>query len=140
MIDFGFYSSPPRDITAHVEDLKSLLPPCLIRFPNLKALNFGEAPGHLTRLEKGLYYDALVSILQYIPLPNLTELEVKSGITQDFARFFPTQPDPLRISMGKVMERLRHLGIFTLSYPDVRDPRTRYASKQYLYVPPVPDG
>jgi len=123
VIDFGFYTTLPRDITAYVEDLKSLLPPCLIRFPNLKALNFGEAPGYLTRLEKGLYYDALVSILQYIPLPNLTELEVKSGITQDFARFFPTQPDPLRISMGKVMERLRHLGIFTLSYPDVRDPR-----------------
>lgn len=69
--------------------------------------------------------DTVASVLRYVPLPNLTELEIKFPITHDFGRFFPTNPSFLQIPTRDIVQRLRHLGLYVCANTDQHDQRHR---------------
>jgi hypothetical protein len=67
--------------------------------------------------------DTVTSVLRYVPLPNLKELEINFPITHDFGRFFPNYPSSLQIPIRDIVHRLRHLGLYVCAYTDQRDQR-----------------
>lgn len=95
----------------------------LVKFSNLAALEFEEPPSSLPQVQRIVYMDTVASVLRYVPLPSLTELEVKFPITHDFGRFFPNHPSSLQIPIGDIMKRLRHLGLYVCAYTNQRDQR-----------------
>jgi hypothetical protein len=76
--------------------------------------------------------DTVASTLRYVPLPNLTELEVRFPITHDFGRFFPNQTSSLQIPIRNITQRLRHLGLHVGAYADALD-------QTYRRSPVVPE-
>lgn len=125
-IDFGFCDSAGKTTNAlYIEDLVGILSSCLVRFPNLRALEFHEPPSSLSQDQRRAYMDTVVSTLRYVPLPKLTELEVSFPITHDFGRFFPNQTSCLQIPIRDITQRLRHLGLYVCAYTDSLDQRHR---------------
>jgi len=49
--------------------------------------------------------------LCYMPLPNLTELEIQLPMTNDFAPFFAENTSTLRIPIEQIFNRLHYLGL-----------------------------
>lgn len=66
--------------------------------------------------------DTVISILRYLPLPNLSELEVTFPITHDFGRFFPNKTNSLQIPIGDILQHLRHLGLHVRAYTGFSGP------------------
>lgn len=125
-LDFGFdkFSSTTKTADlSYIEDLSGCLSSLLVRFPNLAALEFNEPPSSVPQVQRKLYMDTVASVLRYVPLPNLTELEIKFPITHDFGRFFPTNPSFLQIPTRDIVQRLRHLGLYVCAYTDQHDQR-----------------
>ncbi|KAJ5950122.1 hypothetical protein N7454_001706 [Penicillium verhagenii] len=126
-LDFGFarnYASTDRPVDSlYIKDLAEFYSPLLVKFTNLKALVFTEPPSLSPRDMRNLYMDTVISILHYVPLPSLTELEVHFPITYDFGRFFPSRLNSLQIPIKDVMQRLRHLSLRVEAFTDVVDQR-----------------
>ncbi|KAJ5657673.1 uncharacterized protein N7484_001322, partial [Penicillium longicatenatum] len=92
--------------------LAGLLSSCLRQLPNLKALNFSGPP--LTSLlhdEMKASIDPILMVLCYVPLPNLTELEIMLPMTNNFAPLFAEKISTLRIPIEQTLSRLHHLGL-----------------------------
>ncbi|RAK74459.1 uncharacterized protein BO72DRAFT_450703 [Aspergillus fijiensis CBS 313.89] len=103
-----------------LEDLAGVLPSCLCRLPKLKALDFQGVPGSLPEATTRDFVNTVISSLRYVPLPNLTELDIAFPITHDFAQFFPHKTlssSALRISTEHVLQRLHHLGLRITASP-----------------------
>lgn len=116
-IDIGFrddssYSLSNAANALYIEDLFRCLSSCLVKFPNLAALEFHEPPSGLSQVKRRSYMEAVVSTLRYVPLLNLTELEVKFPITYDFGQFFPNQTSSVQIPVQDIIRSLRHLGVY----------------------------
>ncbi|KAI9643784.1 hypothetical protein NHQ30_007134 [Ciborinia camelliae] len=99
-----------RNATMHlfVEDFAGLLPCCLPKFPNLNALDFHKIPSSLIQGNIKSLINTFVMGLRYVPLVNLTELEVTFQTTDDFKQFF-SKASSLRIPIEHVLQNLRHL-------------------------------
>jgi Leucine-rich repeat (LRR) protein len=113
-VDLGYGSLPcsVEDIILYTEDLVGLLSSCLRQFPNLKALDFSGPP--LTSLphdKMKASIDPILMALCYVPLPNLTELEIQLPMTNDFAPLFAEKISILRIPIEQTLNRLHHLGL-----------------------------
>lgn len=123
-VDFGFTESlPPSASTLYIKDLAECYWPLLIKFTNIRALEFHEPPSSLPQSQRESYMDTVISILRYLPLPNLSELEVTFPITHDFGRFFPNKTNSLQIPIGDILQHLRHLGLHVRAYTDSADQR-----------------
>lgn len=107
----------------NIEDLAGLLSSCLMKFPNLKALEFHEPPLSLPQLHRRVYIDTVTSALRYVRIPNLTELDIHFPITHDFEDFFPTKFSSLQIPISDALQNLRHLGLYVCAFTDRRDRR-----------------
>jgi Leucine-rich repeat (LRR) protein len=113
-VDLGYGSLPcsVEDIILYTEDLVGLLSSCLRQFPNLKALDFSGPP--LTSLSHDKLkasIDPILTALCYVPLPNLTELEIQLPMTNDFAPLFAEKISTLRIPTEQILSRLHYLGL-----------------------------
>jgi hypothetical protein len=113
-VDIGYGSFPYSigEITLYTEDLAGLLSSCLRQFPNLKALDFRGPP--LTSLphdKMKASIDPMLMALCYVPLPNLTELEIQLPMTNDFAPLFAENISRLRIPIEQTLNRLHHVGL-----------------------------
>jgi hypothetical protein len=107
----------------YVEDLAGILLPCLYRFPNLRAIVFGEPSASLPQEYRQIYLSTATTALLYVPLPNLVELELFFPIANNFRQLFPTEASPLRTPIESILGQLRHLGLFVREYtgtPDLR--------------------
>ena len=60
--------------------------------------------------EKGVFINTVVAAIRYVPLLNLTELQVNFPITHDFGQLFSSKASTLRIPIEHVLRRPRHLG------------------------------
>lgn len=67
----------------------------------------------------------VISMLRYLPLPNLLELEVRFPITHDFGRFFPNKTNSLQTPIEDILQHLRHLELCVRAYTDSADQRHR---------------
>lgn len=115
--------STDKSHSLYVEDLAGLLSCCLARFPNLSALEFHGPPSSLPPQEKGVFINTVVAAIRYVPLLNLTELEVNFPITHDFRQLFSSKASTLRIPIEHVLRRLRHLGLHVSEYTSHRGQR-----------------
>ncbi|PYH41640.1 uncharacterized protein BP01DRAFT_360132 [Aspergillus saccharolyticus JOP 1030-1] len=108
-----------------LEDLAGVLPSCLHRLPQLKALDFQGFPGSSPEATARELVNTVIRSLRYTPLPNLTELEIAFPITHDFAHFFPAKTissSALRISIEHVLQHLDHLGLRITASPSDAQP------------------
>jgi Leucine-rich repeat (LRR) protein len=113
-VDLGYGSLPYSvgDIVVYTEDLAGLLSSCLRQLPNLKALNFSGPP--LTSLphdEMKASIEPILMVLCYVPLPNLSELEIMLPMTNNFAPLFAEKISTLRIPIEQTLSRLHYLGL-----------------------------
>ncbi|KAJ5607072.1 hypothetical protein N7537_003691, partial [Penicillium hordei] len=145
-IDFGFKESRQSDAsTLYIEDLAERHSSLLIKFTNLRALGFHEPPLSLPQAQRAAYIDTVISIFCYIPLPSLSELEVRFPITHDFGRFFPNRPNSLQTPIEDIIQHLRHLGLYVCAYTDSADQRHKQtpvlpeytAFPNSTYPPPI---
>jgi hypothetical protein len=113
-VDLGYSSLPCSvgDITLYTEDLVGLLSSCLHQFPNLNALDFCGPPlMSLPHDKMRASIDPILMALCYVPLPNLTELEIQLPMTNNFAPLFAEKTSILRIPIEQTLSRLHHLGL-----------------------------
>ncbi|GMF76298.1 unnamed protein product [Aspergillus oryzae] len=112
-VDIGYNSSCSiREVSLYTEDLAALLSSCLLQFYNLKALDFRGPPLALLPHDKmKASIDTILMSLCYVPLPNLTELEVHLPMTNDFAPLFAKNTSRLRIPIEQTLSRLQYLGL-----------------------------
>jgi hypothetical protein len=125
-IDLGFQSfdnSTHESSSLYVEDLAGLLPCCLVRLPNLNALEFRGPPSSLPQEKRRVFINTVVAALRYVPLLNLTELEVTFPIAHDFGQVFCSNTSSLRIPIEHVLQGLRHLGLYVSEYTNRRGQR-----------------
>jgi Leucine-rich repeat (LRR) protein len=113
-VDLGYGSLPCSvgDIVLYTENLVGLLSSSLRQFPNLKAIDFSGPP--LTSLpydKMKASIDPILMALCYVPLPNLTELEIRLPMTNNFAPLFAEKISILRIPIEQTLNRLHHLGL-----------------------------
>ncbi|CDM29095.1 unnamed protein product [Penicillium roqueforti FM164] len=111
-VDIGYGSFPCsiREVTSYTEDLAGLLSLCLRQFPNLKALDFrGPSLTLLPHDKMKASIDSMLMSLCYVPLPNLTELELQLPMTNDLAPLFAENISTLRIPIEQTLSRLHHL-------------------------------
>lgn len=99
-----------------VEDFAATLPACLARFANLNALKFHGSLSCCSRVTAGLFRDTVITALRYVPLSNLTDLDVTFPIAYDFGLFLGSKATVVRIPIENVLRRLRHLGLFLSEY------------------------
>ncbi|KAJ5927688.1 hypothetical protein N7516_009461, partial [Penicillium verrucosum] len=93
-------------------DLAGLLSSCLRQFPNLKALDFrGPSLTFLPHNKMKASIDSMLMSLCYVPLPNLTELELRLPMTNDFAPLFAENISTLRIPIEQTLSRLHYIGL-----------------------------
>ncbi|KAJ5507699.1 hypothetical protein N7527_009842, partial [Penicillium freii] len=113
-VDIGYSSFPCslQEVILYTEDLAALLSPCLRQFPNLKALDFRGPPLACLPYDKiKASIDSMLMSLCYVPLPNLTELELQLPMTNDFAPLFAENISALRIPIEQTLNRLHHIGL-----------------------------
>lgn len=127
-IDIGFpafQNQRPDTVTTrtYVDDLAGLLSSCLVRFPNLRSLEFHEPPLSLRQEQRQVYINTVITALRYVSLLNLVELEVHFPIAFDFRNFFSGGTSPLHMPLGGILGRLRHLGLYVCAYTDTPDQR-----------------
>lgn len=125
-IDLEFENATRSADTAnalYVEDLARLLSSCLVKFTNLKALEFHKPPPHLCQERRRIYIDTVISPLRDVRIPNLAELEVHFSIAHDFRHFFPAKISPSWIPVSDILQNLRHLGLYVCANTDQRDQR-----------------
>lgn len=145
-IDIGFHSDMNLCSFAnsanslYIEDLFGSLSFSLMKCCNLAALEFHETPEWLEQKHRNKYMDAVASILRYVPLSKLQELQLKFPVTHDYGRFFPAKSSPVQIPIQKYMKRLRYLGLYVCQYTDHQDEnRGRYWASpvlpEYVSVP-----
>ncbi|KAH7010820.1 uncharacterized protein B0I36DRAFT_257122 [Microdochium trichocladiopsis] len=99
-----------------VEDVAATLPACLARFTNLNVLQFHGSLSCCSRGTAGLFRDTVITALRYVPLSNLTDLDVTFPIAYDFGLFLGSKATVVRIPIENVLRRLRHLGLFLSEY------------------------
>jgi hypothetical protein len=124
-IDLGYseIGKSTAELQVYVEDLAGILLPCLHRFPNLRALVFGEPASSLPQEYRQIYINTVTTALLYVPLPNLVELELCFPITHNFRHLFPAGASPLRTPIENILRPLRHLGLFVREYTGTQDQR-----------------
>lgn len=113
-VDIGYSPFPcsMQEVILYTEDLAALLSLCLRRFPNLKALDFRGPPLACLPNDKIKgSIDSMLMSLCYVPLPNLTELELQLPMTNDFAPLFAENISALRIPIEQTLNRLHHIGL-----------------------------
>ena len=116
-IDLGFETYASTDeYQSYVEDLAGLLSSCLVRFPRLSALEVHSPPSYLPQEERRVFIDTIVAALRYVPLPNLTELELSFPITHEFGKLFSDKASPIRIPIEDILGSLRHLHLSVTEY------------------------
>lgn len=103
----------------YVEDLAGLLSSCLARFPRLSALEVHGLPSSLSQEKTRVFVNTIVAALRYVPLPNLTELEISFPITHDFGKLFNDKASPTRVPIEHVLGSLRHLSLSVTEYTDI---------------------
>jgi hypothetical protein len=125
-VDLGFQHfehSAHESHPLYAEDLAGLLPCCLVKLPNLNALEFHGPPSSLPQDKRRVFINTVVAALHYVPLLNLTELEVTFPITHDFGQLFCSNTNSLRIPIERVLRGLRHLGLYVSEYTNLRGQR-----------------
>ncbi|KOS38070.1 hypothetical protein ACN38_g11112 [Penicillium nordicum] len=113
-VDIGYASFPCsiREVISYTEDLAGLLSSCLRQFPNLKALDFrGPSLTFLPHDKMKASIDSMLMSLCYVPLPNLTELELRLPMTNDLAPLFAENISTLRIPIEQILSRLHYIGL-----------------------------
>lgn len=100
------------------EGFVTLLSSCLVKFTNLKALEFHEPPPKLCQEQRRLYIDTVISPLRGMRIPNLEELEVHFSLAHDFEHFFPAKISPSWIPVGDILQNLRYLGLYVCENTD----------------------
>jgi hypothetical protein len=84
----------------------------LHQFPNLKTLDFrGPSLTFLPHDKTKASIDSMLMSLCYVPLPNLTELELQLPMTNDFAPLFAENTSTLRIPIEQTLSHLHYLGL-----------------------------
>ena len=121
----------------YAEDASRLLPVCIARLSCLEALDvcgpsFPWTIASVAEEPTRLFTNAIVSVLRYVELPCLTELNLRLPVTHEFGELFTKHPSPSRIPVRDVMRRLRHLKISVSDFT-VDDPsHTRGAPRSAL--------
>ncbi|CAG8124962.1 unnamed protein product [Penicillium nalgiovense] len=111
-IGYGPFPCSIREVSLYTEDLAALLSSCLRQFHNLKRLDFRGPPLALLSHDKlKASIDSILMSLCYVPLPNLTELEIQLPMTNDFAPLFAENISTLRIPIEQTLGRLQYLGL-----------------------------
>jgi hypothetical protein len=109
---YGSFLYSIGEVIFYTEDLAGLLSSCLGQFSNLKALEFrGPLLISLPYDNMKVSIDSILISLCYVPLPNLTELEIQFLITNDFALLFAENISILRMPIKQTLNRLHHLGL-----------------------------
>ncbi|QKX58607.1 uncharacterized protein TRUGW13939_05732 [Talaromyces rugulosus] len=137
-IDFRFYSySSGSADRPDVEDLAGILPPCLVRFTNLRALTFDKPPSDLSQEKTRVYIHSVIAAFRDVPLPNLEELEIHFPIAHNFGQFFPLKTSAVQIPITDVIQRLRRLELAVCAYTDHRHQRywRKPISPEYAALP-----
>ncbi|MBE3045285.1 hypothetical protein IMZ48_22580 [Candidatus Bathyarchaeota archaeon] len=120
-IDLGLDSDKYRDVhhPLYVQDLAGLLSPCLARFPRLSALEVHAFTSCLSQEGKRVFVDTIASALRYVPLPNLTELEIRFPLAHDFGKLFDDdEASTARVPIEHVLKPLRHLTLSVTEWTD----------------------
>lgn len=115
----GEYFGSTDKYQLDVEDLAGLLSSCLVRFPRLSALEVHRLPSSLSEEKTRVFISTIVAALRYVPLPNLTELEISFPITHDFGELFSDKASPIRVPIERVLGSLRHLHLSVTEYTSV---------------------
>lgn len=103
-----------------------MLSPCLAQFKNLKDISFGEprpAPD-LSQEETRSYINTIVMALRYVPLPNLTGLDIQFPLCHDFGLLFPSKGSSVvQIPITNILRQLRRLKLKICIYTNGRHQR-----------------
>jgi hypothetical protein len=124
-IDLGFqdFEHTTASHSLYVEDLAGVLPCCLVRLPNLNALKFHCPPLSLPQEKTRVFINTVVAALRYVPLLNLTALDITFPITYDFEQLICSDASALRIPIDSVLRNLRHLSLKVSQYTSHRGQR-----------------
>lgn len=106
-----------------VAELVGVLPGCLTRFPNLKALHFNFQVPRCPRRLAEVFRDTVITALRYTPLSKLTELDTGLPIAYDFGLLLDSSPIQVRIPIENVLRRLRHLSLCISEWTSDQDQR-----------------
>ncbi|KAL2818782.1 hypothetical protein BDW59DRAFT_126510 [Aspergillus cavernicola] len=110
---FGTHESHRMESSTSLyeKDLAGVLPLCLARLHNIKALNLRTPSPYIAGTTAEGVINTVARILCYVPLPNLSELEIEFPTTLGFDLLFPITTSALQIPIDQVMRRLRHINI-----------------------------
>ena len=103
-----------------MEDLAGILPCCLVRLPNVNALKFHCQPCNLPQDKTRVFINTVVAALRYVPLLNLTALDITFPITHYFGQLFCSEAGTLQIPIQGLL----------------RDPSTSQFESFSIYEPP----
>lgn len=107
------------DLEAFVETLS----PCLARLANLRELSFERPQSYFSQEETRSYINSIVMALLYVPLPNLTALELRFPICHDFGQFFAPASNTGHTPIASVLRKLQSLTLEVCSYTNSRSRR-----------------
>ncbi|OQE31381.1 hypothetical protein PENSTE_c001G00640 [Penicillium steckii] len=113
-LDIGYteYSYSKADVEIYMEVLSNLLSSFLWRLPNLKTISFNcPRTPNLFYESSRAGIDSILRSLRYVPLPNLSELELRLPMTSHFTSLFGPNISPMRIPIQHTLQRLRYLGL-----------------------------
>lgn len=120
----------------YAEDSARVLPMCLSRLFRLEVLDvFGPTFPSINaavEYQMRMFTDAVVSVLRYVRLPCLAELNLRLAVTREFGEFFYQYPTASRIPINDVMQQLRHLEIAVSDFTERDSRRNRHASLSAL--------
>lgn len=118
-IGFSSFSHEHPRTHAYIQDLATLLPACLARFPNLVGLGVRgrtssyyspeDAEGQITYAR--LFTHAVAAALRAADPPRLGELGLALPVAAEFGQFALDRDTPLRTPLVQVLGRLRHLSL-----------------------------
>jgi hypothetical protein len=132
-VDVKIQSCQFAEAQTYLEDLAGLLPSLLCKLPKLYSLGF-EYDGALKfPVEpRSLISSSMATILRYIELPELKELDIYFPTTFDFGQLLSRESSRSRIPVEVVCGRLRHLGLGVRNY-------TSQAGQRYWPNPVLPE-
>ena len=112
-----------------LEDLATLLPICMARFPALRAISILSFPNPPLTESLQLQFDnCILNALRSAPLPNLKSLHFEFFAAADFRQLLMACPGTR--SLSRLMSRLQHLSVSfvdptfrdrSFTYPNPRD-------------------
>ncbi|KFZ17851.1 hypothetical protein V501_01507, partial [Pseudogymnoascus sp. VKM F-4519 (FW-2642)] len=111
-VGFRFFDNlSAESVSLYQEDLAGILPGCLARLPNIKALGFHDASFSLPWENETTATKTVIAALRYGLLSSLTELEFTLPLAPDFGKLLDNKPGTLQIPIENTLRGLRHLGL-----------------------------